>query len=169
MKELGFLLNEMVSEGVITTYAIFGAAAQMRYTQAVVTMDVDVLVAIPQAGDFVLLEPIYKFCREHGYMPEGEAIRVGVWPVQFIPAFDDLTSDAMNKADVTDLEGVNIRVVSADYLALIALKTGRPKDKTRILALLESEAVSTASVQNLALQYRLANEWEAFMRNYVNE
>jgi hypothetical protein len=46
MKEITSLLNEMRDNGVIQNYAILGAVAQMRYTEAVVTMDLDVLVII---------------------------------------------------------------------------------------------------------------------------
>ncbi len=46
MKEIASLLNEMRDNGVIQNYAILGAVAQMRYTEAVVTMNLDVLVII---------------------------------------------------------------------------------------------------------------------------
>lgn len=48
MKEVAKLLNAMVHAGVISNYAVFGAVAQMRYTEAVVTLDADILVAVPQ-------------------------------------------------------------------------------------------------------------------------
>jgi len=47
MKELAELLNEMQKLGVILDYALFGAVAQMRYTEPVATLDADVLVALP--------------------------------------------------------------------------------------------------------------------------
>ena len=50
MKELAQLLNEMLSTGVIENYAVFGAVAQMRYTEAVATIDADLLIAVPEKG-----------------------------------------------------------------------------------------------------------------------
>jgi len=47
MDEVARLLNDMVEGGIITDYAVFGAVAQMRYTEAVVTLDADILVAVP--------------------------------------------------------------------------------------------------------------------------
>lgn len=41
MKELALLLNEMLSEGIIKDYAVFGAVAQIRYTEAVATFDAE--------------------------------------------------------------------------------------------------------------------------------
>jgi predicted nucleotidyltransferase len=54
MKEIADLLNEMCQRGIIKTYAIFGAVAQMRYTEAVVTMDLDVLAAIQKTDSLIL-------------------------------------------------------------------------------------------------------------------
>jgi hypothetical protein len=42
MDEVARLLNEMVRAGVIVDYAVFGAVAQMRYTEAVTTLDADI-------------------------------------------------------------------------------------------------------------------------------
>ena len=77
MKEVAELLNSMIAAGVITDYAVFGAVAQMRYTEAVSTMDADVLVAVPDPDAIDLLGAIYSFCAERNYAPEGEAIRIG--------------------------------------------------------------------------------------------
>ncbi|OGV72793.1 MAG: hypothetical protein A3K19_28360 [Lentisphaerae bacterium RIFOXYB12_FULL_65_16] len=169
MKELARLLEEMTRLGVIQNYAIFGAVAQMRYTEAVVTMDADVLVEVKDGDNLAILAPIYEFCKKKGYYPEGEAIRVGAWPVQFIPTFDDLTADAIHAADQADLHGVGIRVVTADYLAIIALKAGRPKDMARILALLDSESVSVEDLEKLARKYNLSEPWIRFKGRFIDE
>ena len=77
MDKVAVLLNEMVEQGIIEDYAVFGAVAQMRYTEAVVTLDADILVAVTEPDKLDVLSPIYAFCRERGYLPEGEAVRVG--------------------------------------------------------------------------------------------
>lgn len=49
VKELAQLLNELKAEAVIRNYALFGAVAQMRYTEPVATLDADVLIgAVPK-------------------------------------------------------------------------------------------------------------------------
>jgi hypothetical protein len=115
----------MRGEGVIADYALFGAAAQMRYTEAVATPDADVLVVAPGPDRGDVLPPISDFCRSRGYQPEGEAIRVGTWPVQFLPAFDELTKAALAAAETADFEGEPFRVVDPVHLAVIALATDR--------------------------------------------
>ncbi|MFH1044520.1 MAG: hypothetical protein V1796_05605 [Pseudomonadota bacterium] len=169
MKELAQLLNEMQRVGVIRDYALFGATAQMRYTEPVATLDADVLVAMASADWFDVRGGIYEFCGAKGYRPEGEAIRVGAWPAQFVPAFSPLTREAMEQAEIADFEGVALRVVRADHLAVIALSVGRAKDLTRILALLESGSVSRDAIKSLAGRHDLADAWQRFENRFLND
>jgi hypothetical protein len=166
MRRVADLLNDLVDAGVLRSYAVFGAVAQMRYTEAVVTMDADVLVAVPKPDALDVLGSIYAFCATRGYEPEGEAIRVGDWPVQFIPSFSRLTDAAVDNAEIADLEGTPMRVVRAGYLAVIALSVGRAKDFARILALLEASAVADSEIEDLAKSHGLSSEWETFKERF---
>ncbi|MGO9271863.1 MAG: hypothetical protein ACLQOO_16630 [Terriglobia bacterium] len=168
MKEVAELLNAMRAAGVISEYALFGAIAQMKYTEPVATLDADVLVAMPSPQGLDVLRPIYEFCGTRGYRPEGEAVRVGAWPVQFIPAFSPLTEEALEQAETADFERVPLRVVGADYLAVIALSVGRAKDQARILGLLESGSVGRDQVARLAARHGLAEEWRRFEARFLN-
>ena len=169
MKAIAQLLNDMMAAGVITDYALFGALAQIRYTEPVATLDADVLVGVPSPERVDVLSPLYEFCAKRGYLPRGEAIQVGDWPVQFIPAFSDLTREAMEKAETADFEGVPLRVVGADYLAIIALGVGRPKDRLRVLALLESGGTTRTAVATLASRHGLRDAWNKFEAMFLNE
>jgi len=154
---------------VISDYALFGAAAQMRYTEAVATLDADVLVAVPSPDRLDVLGPIYEYCRTRGYAPEGEAVRVGAWPVQFVPVFSELTREAVCAAETADFEGVPFRVVGAVHLAAIALSVGRAKDMARVLALLECGAVSAEAVRDLAQRHGLHEAWARFRSRFIDE
>ncbi len=169
MKELAQLLNTMQSSGVIQGYALFGAIAQMRYTEPLATLDADVLVAVSSPDRVDVLSGLYAFCASRGYQPEGEAIRVGAWPVQFVPVFSPLTCEAMEQAETADFEGIPFRVVRADYLAVIALSVGRPKDYARILALLESGSIRREDIQRLAGRHGLADAWQRFEKRFLDE
>ena len=168
MREVARLLVEMLSENVVSGYALFGAVAQMRYTEAVATMDADVLIVVHSRSGMDPLRPVYEFCAARGLEPEGEAIRVGQWPVQFIPTFNRLTEEAVQAADRTEIEGIPIRVVRADYLAVIALDAGRPKDLARILALLESGAVTVDQIVDLAARYGLRQKLDRFRSRFLD-
>ena len=171
MREVAQLLNEMRAAGVVRNYALFGAMAQMRYTEAVATIDADVLVAVPAPADGRLdpLREIYEFCASKGYRPQGEAVAVGAWPVQFIPAFDGLTREAMEQADTADFDGQPMRVVQAAHLAAIALSVGRPKDYARVVALLDSGATTVDEVAGLAARHGLDDAWQSFRRKFIDE
>lgn len=169
MRELAQLLVAMREAGVIQNYAIFGAVAQMRYTEPLATLDADVLVAVPAPDRLDVLSAIYQFCAERGYRAEGEAVRVGAWPTQFVPAFSPLTREAMEQAETVDFEGVPLRVVRADHLAVIALSVGRSKDLTRILSLLESGAVTRSELADLATRHGLAEAWRRFEERFSDD
>ena len=166
MDEVARLLNDMVRDGVITQYAVFGAVAQMRYTEAVATFDADILVAVPDEQSLDLLSPIYAFCRSRGYNPDGEAILVGDWPVQFIPAFSALTEEALQEAEDGEVDGVPLRVVSAAYLTVIALSVGRAKDLARIVALRDAGACSDDMIAGLAAKHELTDVWAHFLERF---
>lgn len=168
MKEVARLLNELLGAGVIRDYALFGATAQMRYTEPVATLDADVLVAAPSPERLDLLGPIYAFCATRGHHPEGEAVRVGAWPVQFVPVFDGLTREAMEQADTVGFEGVPLRVVRAAHLAVIALNVGRAKSFARILALLEAESVTPQEIASLAERHGLEEAWKRFAARFLD-
>ncbi len=162
------MLNAVRDSGVLADYALFGAVAQMRYTEPVATLYAEVLVGIPSAEQLDPLAGIYQFCADRGYEPEGEAVRVGAWPVQFIPVVNPLTQEALQQAETADFEGVPFRVVRAAFLAVNALSVGRAKDRTRILALLESGSVSRDEVACLAKRHGLADAWQRFEARFLN-
>lgn len=161
--------NDMTEAGVITNYALFGAMAQMRYTEPVATLDADVLVDVPPPEKLDVLTPLYRFCSERGFEAEGEGVRVGAWPVQFIPAFTEFTRDAMEQADKADFEDISLRVVQVTYLAVIALSVGRAKIWARILALLESGSVTQHGISALAARYDLSEAWRNFEKRLLRD
>ena len=169
MRELAQLLNQMREAGVIREYALFGAVAQMRYTEPVATLDADVLVSVPDPKRLDVLSDVYRFCAERGWRAEGEAVQVGAWPTQFVPVFSQLTKEAMEQAETADFEGVPLRVVRAEHLAVIALSVGRAKDHTRVLALLEAGSVTREQVAALASRHGLADAWRRFESRFLDE
>lgn len=169
MRAVVQLLNDMKASGLVKDYALFGAMAQMRYTEPIATLDADVLVLLDEQTGLDVLGPIYSFCKTRGYLPDGEAIKIDDWPIQFIPTFSPLTEEAVREAETGEIEGFPVRVVSAVHLAVIALSVGRAKDRARILALLDSEAVNGEQIEGLATRHGLKAQWETFKRNFLDE
>jgi len=75
----------------------------------------------------------------------------------------------MEQADTAVFEKVPLRVVSAEYLATIALETGRSKDMARILALLESASVTRQRIEALAQRHGLGEAWQRLNKRFLDE
>lgn len=141
MKKTLSVLNSLVQQNVIKDYAIGGAMGAMWYMEAVATMDLDVFVIFIDDQSLVPLKPIYDKLKELGYTEDEqqkECINIEGVPVQFLPVYDSLLDAAMKKAKGFDYEGVATKVLTAEYLAAICVKTGRIKDKLRVAMFLQS-------------------------------
>jgi len=86
-----------------------------------------------------------------------------------VPVFSPLTQEAMEQADTADFEGIPLRVVRADYLAVIALSVGRAKDYARILALLESDSATREQIARLAARHGLSEAWDRFEARFADD
>jgi len=67
---------------------------------------------------------------------------------------------------VEDFEGVPLRVVLADFLAMIALDAGRPRDFDRIIRMMEAGAIDADGLQRLAERHGLSSKLRAFRSRY---
>ena len=164
MKKTLEVLNQLVAEKVIKDYAIGGAMGAMWYMEAITTMDLDVFVIFSDDSSLVPLAPIYARLKELGYDVDAnqrECINVEGTPVQFLPVYDQLLEDAMAKARGFDYEGVPTKVLTAEHLAAICVKTGRAKDKLRVSMFLQSEKFDRAAFNQILEKYSLR---EAFAK-----
>lgn len=168
VKETLELINQMQADGVIGEYAIGGAVGAMLYLEPAATLDVDIFVALPTSkGGLVSLAPIYEYLKARGCIEKEEHIMVGNWPVQFISPRDDLEREAVAEAVTTELDGTPTRIMPAEHLVAIALRTGRSKDHARILQFLEHEAVDRPNLDVVIDKYGLRSRWEQFRRRYL--
>jgi hypothetical protein len=75
----------------------------------------------------------------------------------------------VNRAETADFEDIPFRVLGAGYLAVIALSVGRAKDFARVLALVESGAVTRDEIGALAERHGLAGAWSHFTRRFFDD
>lgn len=171
MKETLETINRLQADGVIGQYAIGGAVGATFYLEAAATLDVDIFVVLPaQAGSSILtLGPIYEYLTALGCKIQDEHVLIGTWPVQFLPPADKLENEALLEARKIQLEGVPTWVMTAEHLAAIALKTGRPKDFNRLLQFLEQGALDRDRLEQIVTQHDLTAKWTQFREKYLNE
>jgi hypothetical protein len=163
------VLNQMEADGVIERYAIGGAIAATFYMEPAQTYDLDVFLVFPASTlGLITISPIYSYLMARGYQPEGEAINIEGWPVQFLPAFNPLIEEALESAAEVVYETTPTRVFTAEYLAAIMLYTGRAKDHARLVQLLTEGTVNHTALHDIIVQHDLGTKWESFKRRFLD-
>ena len=171
IKETISMINKMQTDGVIQRYAIGGAVGATFYLEPVATLDVDVFVALqPEVGKLLANpQPIFDYLKARGGTMNDEYIVVAGWPVQFLPAANPLTAEALEQAVEKDVAGVPARVFTAEHLAAIALQTGRAKDKARLLQFAEAGGLDAARFQDIILRHGLTEAWKRFEKQFLDD
>ncbi|HEV7376221.1 MAG TPA: hypothetical protein VGN95_16000 [Pyrinomonadaceae bacterium] len=161
MKETLKVINQMVKDGVIEEYAIGGAVAAIYYLEPFDTADLDIFVQVNTPGsDLTILAPIYEYLVEQGYEAKGEFIYIEGLPVQFLPVFNSLTEEAVEKAQIIKYSQVATRIMRPEHLVAIMLDTGRPKDYLRISMFLEHGTVKRQKLHAVLKRHDLIKKWK---------
>jgi hypothetical protein len=171
IREVLKTVNQMQAEGVFDHYAVGGAVGATFYLEPVATLDVDIFITLrPEPGSLILSPtPIFDYLKARGCTMNGEYIVIADWPVQFLPAGTPLVEDALHGAVEKDVDGIHARVFTAEYLAAIALQTGRAKHKARLLQFLEAGALDTARFQAIVNRHGLVDAWRKFERQFLSD
>lgn len=168
MKRTIEVINRMVSDGVITKYAIGGAVGATFFLEPVSTFDIDIFISYRDVppGPILSLEKIYNYLKQLGYSSSGEHIEIEGWKVQFLPAPDALYEEAVDRAVETELDGVPTRIVSAEHLMAIALQTGRTKDFLRIEQFISDKVFDSGILGEILNKHGLMDKWTAFNQKF---
>jgi hypothetical protein len=164
MKETLEIINQMEAAGVIDQYAIGRSVGATFYLEPSATLDIDIFVALisPQGSPLLTLGPVYEYLQSRGYKAEREHVLIEGWPVQYLPASGALEQEGIEQAIETEVEGVRPRVMTAEHLVAIALRTGRAKDFARILQFVESGVLDAAKLDAVLKRHGLVEKWEEF-------
>jgi hypothetical protein len=151
------VIEEMTRLGIIKAYAIGGGIAATYYIEPVLTYDLDVFF-LPVKEGLDELVPIYEFARSRAYPEQAEALLVEGFPVQFIPADNDLVREAVAAAATLKYRDTEAKVVKAEYLVAIALQTGRAKDRERVVRLLDGGAIDRTALARVLKKHGLVGK-----------
>ena len=165
------LINQMEADGVIERYAIGGAVGATFYLEPVATLDVDIFVPFHEVSGRLLVgpQPILDYLVARGGVIEREYVVFAGWPVRFLPPTSELVEEALAQAVTFDVEGTPARVFTAEYLAAIALQTGRAKDKARLLQFIEAGAIRAEQFQSILARHALVDGWREFERTFLKD
>lgn len=177
------VFNELERTGLIRRYVIGGGIAVLFYAEPILTYDLDVFCLLPvchppaagrsgspaERGGLITLSPIYEYLQKKGYSVQEEHIVIEGIPVQFIPAYNELVEEAMGEAIEIKYKRVKTRIVRAEHLLAIMLQTYRPKDRERMLLLLDEAQIDMPYLENVLKRHGLQEKWSKFRRRYREE
>ena len=171
IKEVIAVINQMQAEGVINRYAVGGAVGATFYLEPVATLDIDIFVTFESDAGSLIVSPrrIYEYLTARGCTPERDYIVVAETPVQFLPPGSPLVEEALTEAVDKDIDGLPVRVFTAEHLAAVALQTGRAKDKTRLVQFIEEGALDLQRFQQILARHNLVERWRQFERQFLAE
>ena len=157
LSEVFAVLNSLKDAQAVEEYAIAGAMAFLFYTEPVRTYDLDVFVFLPpQSGLLITMEPLYRILRERGYTFDAEHVMIYETPVQFLPAYNALSEEAVREAIWQDYEGVSVRVVRPEHLIALAFQTGGAHRRYRAETLLSEGRIDLNFLNVIMERYRVA-------------
>jgi hypothetical protein len=159
------VLNDLEKRGRIEKYAIGGGIAALFYTEPFLTYDMDVFVFLPASQrNLVLLSPIYDDLREKGYREDKEHVLIEGIPVQFIPAYNPLVEEAVEKAKEVKYKRVKTRVLRPEYLFAVMLQTDRTKDRARMSLFFDEAKMDQGELTRILKRHKLNEKWRRFRK-----
>jgi hypothetical protein len=166
MRKVFAAFNMMAEKGIIENYAIGGAMAISLHEQPAMTEDIDIFIAYKK-GTLISMSPLFDFMRSLGATEEnGDHLRFAGWLIHILsPKSPSLVEEALDNAESYDAgQGVTTRVFKLEYLAAIALETGREKDKLRVRMLADRKALDTREFAAIIKHYRLEKRYAEWTR-----
>ena len=158
-------IEEITRQGIIKAYAIGGGIAATYYIEPVLTYDLDIFF-IPAKEGLDVLAPIYDYAKKRGFKSQAETILIEGFPVQFIPAYNDLVREAVENAATLRYRDIEAKVLKVEYLVAVALQTGRAKDKERVIRLLDEAVIDRAILRRILKSFELTDTFRKFERQF---
>ncbi|MDO8803547.1 MAG: hypothetical protein Q7R35_03870 [Elusimicrobiota bacterium] len=156
MKKTLIAIKQMLELGIIADYAIGGGMAAMFYMEPVLTYDLDIFCVLAGGEKGLnILAPIYKWADQAGYKTFKEHLLIEGLPVQFIPVYNDLIREAVEKAIEKKIGSVKASVVAPEYLVAIMLQTSRKKDAVNVVKMLEETKINRLALSKILKKYGL--------------
>jgi len=164
------IINELKKKGLIKNYAIGGGIATIFYVESILTYDLDVFYqASEEEKGVTILSPIYNWLKQKGYKVQREHIIIEGIPVQFIPIYNELAEKAVKEAVEVKYEKTSTRIFKPEYLIAIMVQTFRPKDRERIIKIIDEADIDKSNLIKILQKYGLKEKFERFMRLFYEE
>jgi hypothetical protein len=156
------VLEQLVADRTLTSYAIGGATAAGFHGEPLATRDIDVFVYLnPLPGSLLVsLTPLFRRRDQLGFSEfDEEGLLIHGFPVQFLSASPGLETEALESALCVEWDRSRMRVIRPEHLAAIALAVGRPKDRARLVLLVELPNFDHDLFTRILTRYALLDRW----------
>lgn len=164
------VVNELQRRGLIRTYAIGEGIATIYYVEPILTYDLDIFFIQPEEEkEIISISAIYDFLETRGYKPHKEHVLIENLRVQFFPAYNELIREAIENAVEVKYKKTKTRIFRAEYLIAIMIQTSRPKDKERMIKILDEAEIEKGYLTKILRKYGLKEKFERFVRLYYYE
>lgn len=167
MEQVFDILEKLVTEQILKGYAIGGATAAGLHGEPLATRDIGVFVFLdpPEGAALISLEPLYSRLGELGFAEfEEEGLLIADYPVQFLSASPGLEQEAVQEAELRDWDHHRTRLIRPEHLAAIALETGRPKDRARLVYLVSLPEFDRNLFYSVVERHGLLGNWQTWSK-----
>jgi hypothetical protein len=153
------LLTDLHEEGEIIGFTLIGGLAVSAWSRARATMDVDMLVlAQSEKLDYL----VKKLCEagmnaelRRGGPDDPIPLLIRADSLDIIIATKKYEAETIEQSVVTHIAGRDIPVASPEYLIILKLKAGGPKDMLDVKELLASNLIDLPLLADLASRYHV--------------
>ena len=129
----------------------------------------DIFFTPVEEKKLISLSPIYNHCRAKGYRVYKEHIIIEGLPVQFIPVYNELIQEAVKNAAEKKYKKTKTKTLKPEYLIAIMLQTFRPKDKERMMKLIEETKINNEYLKKILQKHKLGERYEQFVKLYYGK
>jgi hypothetical protein len=113
----------------------------------------------------ITLEPLYARLAEKGFSTfDEEGVLIHDYPVQFICPSPGLEIEAVKMATVMSWNDLELKIMRPEYLAAIAIKVGRTKDRARLIYLHELPVFDRDGFMKIIEKHQLKDRWESWAK-----
>jgi len=162
------LANDMEKRGIIGKYAIGGAIGTIYWTEAYSTKDLDLFLRLPLSSGGLSLMPFMSYLAEKGYPFSAQYLKIGTLMVDFVGVYNPLTDEALDNAVEVTVYDVPTRVFRPEYLAAIALQTGRIQDFEKVIRLYRESDLDVKYLEKIIKEHNLSRRWNEFKKRYIS-
>ncbi|MFO7891013.1 MAG: hypothetical protein R6V04_11805 [bacterium] len=170
MEKTLHIINQMHKQGLFKQYAIGGGIAALFYIEPFATFDLDIFLLLTKESESLIsLSSLYQWLKKKGYKTIKEQIVIEGIPVQFIPAYNELVNEAVLHSIKKKYKAETTFVLRPEYLLAIMVQTNRPKDRDRMLKLIEETEISNKLLEKILNKYNLKNKYTAFKKKFYGQ